>query len=75
MTFRRLCIGMSVNACTRGLYTAQQPEVLDPADRTLQKGVGGPTGCTEAWATLVNSDDQVRARGDTAETPVEGGRQ
>jgi hypothetical protein len=57
----RMCIGMSVNACSRGLYTPPSaPEVLDPADRTLQKGVGGPTGCTEAWATLINSDDQVR---------------
>ena len=54
-----MCIGLSTAACSRGLYEQKTVEFLDPADRTVQKGIGGPTGCTEAWATLVTNDDQI----------------
>mmetsp|Transcript_25570 Transcript_25570/g.35289 ORF Transcript_25570/g.35289 Transcript_25570/m.35289 type:complete len:783 (-) Transcript_25570:255-2603(-) len=55
----RLCVGLGTQACTRGLYNPKNAETLDPADRTVQNGVGGPTGCTEAWASLLSSDDQI----------------
>mmetsp|Transcript_13990 Transcript_13990/g.16920 ORF Transcript_13990/g.16920 Transcript_13990/m.16920 type:complete len:672 (+) Transcript_13990:130-2145(+) len=54
----RVCVGLSTTACTHGLY---QPAVekLTPTDRSTVIGVGGPTGCQEAWATLMTTDDEI----------------
>eukprot|EP00959_Pyramimonas_sp_CCMP1952_P242573 5069882-Pyramimonas_sp.AAC.1 len=57
----RLCVGLSTAACQRGLYSPQAPDLLDAADRSITKGVGGPTGCAEAWATSITQDDQIAA--------------
>ena len=54
-----VCVGMTQGACTSGLYKNRDPDNLFAEDRTIVAGVGGPTGCTEAIATLMTSDEQL----------------
>jgi len=53
-----ICVGLTTSACVRGLF---KPEVqrLKANDRSVASGAGGPTGCNEAYATLLTRDDQL----------------
>ena len=53
-----ICVGLTTSACVRGLF---KPEVqrLKANDRSVAGGAGGPTGCNEAYATLLTRDDQL----------------
>eukprot|EP00854_Cymbomonas_tetramitiformis_P014870 gene14870-17581_t len=54
----RVCVGLSTATCQRGLHNPAA-EILEASDRSIVAGVGGPTGCTEAWGTLLTSNDQI----------------
>eukprot|EP00958_Prasinococcus_capsulatus_P017824 scaffold2045_cov404-Prasinococcus_capsulatus_cf.AAC.17 len=44
----QICVGLTTLACTRGIISPAVHK-LTPDDRSITPGVGGPTGCREAW--------------------------
>eukprot|EP00873_Tetraselmis_striata_P042322 jgi/Tetstr1/462586/TSEL_007572.t1 len=59
MADKKVCVGMTTVPCERGLY---KPAVVNiqPDDRQrASPGIGGPTGCHEAWATMMNQDSDL----------------
>eukprot|EP00899_Mesostigma_viride_P010293 jgi/Mesvir1/19265/Mv10345-RA.1 len=53
-----VCVGHSRVPCMKKLHTLDVERVTS-TDRSRVPGTGGPTGCTEAWATLLSHDREL----------------